>query len=110
MRQTRREFLAAAAAAPILSPILLGVQDKSGTKAPVLGSGPYAYEALHDWGTLPASIAWGNTHGIVEDAQRQIYVHHTVYATSESADTIVVFDRDGRCVRSWGGEFRWGAH
>src|SRR4030095_2722671 len=38
--------------------------------------------------------------------QRRIYVHHTVHATSESADTIVVFDRDGRFVRSWGREFR----
>jgi hypothetical protein len=107
---SRREFLAAAAAAPFLSPVLLGLQDKSGTKAPVLGSGPYTYEALHDWGRLPASIAWGNTHGVVEDAQRNIYVHHTVNATSESADTIVVFDRDGRFVRSWGREFRGVAH
>src|SRR5262245_13080888 len=78
---TRREFLATTAA-----PILLGVQDKAGTKRPVLGSGPYTYEAIHDWGRLPASIAWGNTHGVVEDAQRRIYVHHTVHTTSESAD------------------------
>jgi hypothetical protein len=110
MKHTRREFLSTAAAAPILSPILLGVQDKAGTKTPVMGSGPYTYEALHDWGTLPASIRWGNTHGVVEDAQRNIYVHHTVHATSESADTIVVFDRDGRFVRSWGREFRGVAH
>ena len=39
MKTTRREFLAATAAAPILSPIILGAQDKAGTKAPVLGSG-----------------------------------------------------------------------
>ena len=109
MTHTRREFIAAAAAVP-LSPILLGVQDKSGRKAPVLGSGPYTYEALHDWGTLPPSIRWGNTHGVVEDRQRNIYVHHTVHATSERADTIVVFDRKGRFVRSWGREFRGVAH
>jgi len=109
MTQTRREFLATAAAAP-LSPLLLGLQDKSGSKAPVLGSGPYTYEATHDWGTLPASIRWGNTHGVAEDAQRNIYVHHTVHATSDSADTIVVFDRDGRFVRSWGRQFRGVAH
>ena len=55
MKTTRREFLAAAAAAPVLSPILLGTQDKAGTKAPVLGSGAYTYEAIHDWGELPAA-------------------------------------------------------
>src|SRR5215510_11671833 len=69
---TRREFITAAAAAPLLSPILLGMQDKAGTKAPVLGSGAFTYEAIHDWGELPSAIKWGNTHGVVEDAQRQI--------------------------------------
>ena len=106
----RREFLAAAAGAPLVGPTLLGVQDKAGTKAPVLGSGANTYEALHDWGQLPARIAWGNTHGVVEDSQGNIYVHHTVHATSASADTIVVFDRHGRFVRSWGPEFRGVAH
>jgi len=110
MKQTRRQFLQAAAAAPLVSPILLGVQDKAGSKRPVLGSGPYTYEAIHDWGTLPPSIAWGNTHGVVEDAQHHIYVHHTVHASSQSPDTVVVFDRDGRFVRSWGREFRGVAH
>ena len=72
MNTTRREFLAAAVAAPILSPIILGAQDKSGTRAPVLGAGAYTYEAIHDWGELPARIKWGNTHGVVEDAQGNI--------------------------------------
>jgi hypothetical protein len=106
MQTTRREFLSATAVAPLL----LGVTDKAGTKAPVLGQGAFTYEAIHDWGELPASIKWGNTHGVIEDAQRHIYVHHTVHATSDSADTIVVFDRKGKFVRSWGKEFRGVAH
>lgn len=106
---TRREFVRAVAAAP-LGPLLLNMQDKAGTKRPVLGSGAYRYEAIHDWGTLPASIRWGNTHGVVEDSQHNIYVHHTVHATSESADSMVVFDSKGRFVRSWGKEFRGVAH
>ena len=48
MKRTRREFLAAATAAPVLSPIILGAQDKAGTKRPVLGAGAYKYEAIHD--------------------------------------------------------------
>src|SRR6188472_22646 len=110
MKTTRREFIATAAAAPILSPVLLGTQDKAGTKAPVLGSGAYTYEAIHDWGELPPRIKWGNTHGVVEDSQRNIYVHHTVHPTSDSADTMVVFDRHGKFVRSWGSDFRGVAH
>lgn len=110
MKTTRREFLAAAVTAPAISPLLLHMQDKAGTKAPVMGSGPYTYEAIHDWGTLPPHIKWGNTHGVVEDSQGHIHVHHTVHATSDSADTMVVFDRNGRFVRSWGKEFRGVAH
>jgi hypothetical protein len=107
---TRREFLASAAATPVLSPILLGLQDKAGTKAPIIGEGAYRYEAIHDWGRLPAHIKWGNTHGVVEDADGNIHVHHTVHATSDSADTVVVFDRTGKFVRSWGSDFRGVAH
>ena len=110
MKSTRREFVSAVAAAPFLGPVLLGTQDKAGTKRPVLGSGAHRYEAIHDWGELPPQIKWGNTHGVVEDSQHNIYVHHTVHATSESADSMVVFDGKGKFVRSWGKEFRGVAH
>ena len=106
MKTTRREFLAATA----VGPVLLGLQNKSGSRVPVLGTGAYTYEAIHDWGQLPGNIKWGNTHGVVEDSQGNIYVHHTVHATSDSADSMVVFDRDGKFIRSWGKEFRGVAH
>ena len=110
MTSTRREFLTTAAAAP-LAPLLLGVQDKAGTQAPVLGQGAYTYEAIHDWGELPPQLKWGNTHGVVEDSQGHIYVHHTVHATSDSADTDGrVRQSTGKFVRSWGKEFRGVAH
>lgn len=110
MKRTRREFLAAATTASVAAPVLLGMQDKAGSKAPVLGQGAFTYEATHDWGELPSAIKWGNTHGVVEDAQRHIYIHHTVHASSDRADTMVVFDQKGKFVRSWGPEFRGVAH
>jgi hypothetical protein len=110
MKTTRREFLSAAAATPIVSPLILHAQDKSGSRAPIVGEGAYKYEAIHDWGELPAHIKWGNTHGVVEDSERRIYVHHTVHATSETPDSIVVFDENGKFVRSWGKELRGVAH
>ena len=107
---TRRDFLATTIASPMLGPILLNMQDKPGTRKPILGEGAYRYEATHDWGVLPPQIKWGNTHGVVEDAQGNIHIHHTVHATSDSADTMVVFDQNGKFVRSWGKEFRGVAH
>jgi hypothetical protein len=106
MEITRRNFIGTGLAAPLI----LGAQDKAGSKAPVLGSGAFQYEAIHDWGELPASIKYGNTNGVVEDSQGNIYIHHTVYADSESADTMVVFDSKGKFVRSWGKQFRGVAH
>ena len=93
-----------------LAPLILGATDKSGSKKPVIGSGDHTYEVTHDWGELPADIQYGNTHGVCEDSQGRIYIHHTVYATSENADSMVVFDGDGKFVKSWGKDFRGGAH
>ena len=106
MKTTRRDFLAAAAA----SPLLLGLQDKAGTRLPVMGQGAFTFEVTHDWGVLPPTIRWGNTHGVVEDAQGYVHVHHTVHATSQTGDSVVVFDPDGRFVRSWGAPYRGVAH
>jgi len=106
MPATRRAFLQSAA----LAPIILYADDKAGTRRPVLGSGDHVYEAYHDWGEVPSNILYGNTHGVVEDSQGRIYVHHTVFATSESSDSMVVFDREGKFVKSWGREFKGGAH
>jgi hypothetical protein len=103
---TRRRFLGTGA----IAPLILHAQDKAGSKRPVIGSGDHTYEVFHDWGVLPPSIQYGNTHGVVEDSQGRIYVHHTVGAASESSDSMVVFDEKGRFIKSWGREFKGGAH
>jgi len=109
MQVTRRSFLVTAAAAAS-APAFLHATDKAGAKPPILGQGDHQYEAIHDWGELPRTIKYGNTHGVCEDSQGNIYIHHTVNATSESLDTMVVFDERGKFVRSWGSQFKGGAH
>jgi hypothetical protein len=110
---SRRDFLgylATGLAATAAGPTILRASDKAGTKRPIVGSGEWNYEVYHDWGELPTGLKYGNTHGVCEDSHGNIYVHHTVHATSERHDTMVVFDRKGRFVRSWGREFEGGAH
>jgi hypothetical protein len=106
---TRRTFLTTTAAAAV-GPIILHAQDKAGTKLPITGTGEHTYEMIHDWGQLPSNIKYGNTHSVVEDSHGMIYVHHTVHATSQSGDAVVVFDDKGKFVRSFGSMFRNGAH
>lgn len=106
MQLTRRGFIGTGLAAPLI----LNAQNKSGSQRPILGEGEFRYEAIHDWGDLPPNIKYGNTHGVVEDSQRNIYIHHTVYSDSELPDSMVVFDRNGKFIRSWGRQFRGVAH
>jgi hypothetical protein len=108
MNSTRRSFVTASAFAA--APFFIKAEKKSGGALPVVGEGEHTYECIHDWGELPASIKYGNTHSVCEDAQGHIYIHHTVHANSQSPDSVVVFDSNGKFVRSWGAMFRGGAH
>jgi hypothetical protein len=92
------------------APLILRATNKSGSNKPVLGEGEHTYEVTHDWGALPPDIQYGNTHGVCIDSQGHVYIHHTVSETSEKADTMVVFDSNGKFVKSWGKQFRGGAH
>jgi hypothetical protein len=108
METTRRGFLMAGAVGAVAP--FIKAEDKTGSKYPILGDGEHKYECIHDWGQLPSNIKYGNTHSVCEDAQGHIYIHHTVYKDSPSPDSVVVFDEKGKFVRSWGPQFRGGAH
>jgi hypothetical protein len=108
---SRRRFLKAVAVTALAAstPAILRAQDKAGTRNPILGSGEHTYECIHDWGELPATITYGNTHGVCQDSSGRIYIKHTVGAGSQKDDAIVVFDESGKFIRSWGAEFKGGA-
>lgn len=76
----------------------------------ILGSGAHKYECVHDWLVPPTELKWGETQGVTQDSRGNIYVTHTVHATSESKDAIVVFDRHGKFLRSFGSRFVGGGH
>ena len=108
----RRTFLKATSAAAIAAaaaPTILGAQDKAGTKLPILGEGEFKYEAIHDWGEVPAHIKWGETHGVAVDEAGLIYIKHRSNAP-EPMDAIAVFDPAGKFVRSFGKEYHGGGH
>lgn len=117
---SRRGFIQASA----IAPTILGAENKAGTKRPVMkaysdfkpGNGgvfdpsDYTYEVYHDWGELPANIKYGNTHGVCQDSNGYIYIHHTVDKTSQTPHAMVVFDEKGKFVSSWGAKYERGAH
>ena len=108
----RRDFIkqTGAVTAFIAAAPYVIADDKSGSSLPVIGEGEYQYEVIHDWGELPAGHVFGNTHGVAIDAQGEIHIKHTVGAGAKVDDAVVVFDADGKFVRSWGKEYKGGAH
>src|SRR5947209_4701585 len=108
----RRDFLkqtAAAGAALAAGPLFLNAADKAGTKAAVIGQGEYRYECLHNWGDLPSPIQWQTTHGVAIDADGLVYITHQGYG-KDMMDTVVVFDPQGKYVRSFGKAWHGGGH
>ncbi len=108
---SRRQFLqtTAAAATAFAAPLLLRAENKSGSHPLRVGSGEYVYQCHHDWGELPSGIQWGATHDVAIDADGLIYITHQSPA-KDPIDAIVVFDADGKYVRSFGKEFHGGGH
>src|SRR6266850_962343 len=110
---TRRRFLrdgSMATAVAMLPPFFLQTSSKSGSRLPVVDSGVHTYECVHDWLVPPDGLVWGDTHGLVQDEQGNIYVAHTVNKSSMRGEAVVVYDASGRFVRAFGEEFRGGAH
>src|SRR5262249_43671044 len=112
----RRTFLkktAAAGAAALVSgstPAILHAADKSGAKKPVIGKGEFRYECDHHWGELPSHLHWETTHGVTMDDAGLIYIKHQGHLGKQPLDTILVFDPQGKFVRSFGNEYFPGGH
>lgn len=95
MSISRRGFLHSTCVAPLI--FLPG-------HAATLGSGSHVYEFEPDWGKLPNGKQYGYTHGVVVDSQQRILIHN------RSKDAVVIFDQQGKFVKSWGEDFEVGAH
>ncbi len=118
----RREFLkhtsaaaAATAAAAVSSGPFIHASDKAGTGNPIIGQGEHRYQCFHGWGQVPDSIHWQETHGVAIDKAGFIYIKHRAggakpRSAAEAQDTIVVFDPDGKFVRSFGKAYHGGGH
>src|SRR6266700_2521377 len=61
-----------------------------------VGSGRYSYEAHETWATLPTGWTFGPVSAVATDSQDR------VYAFQRKDPPVVVFDRDGNYLRSWG--------
>lgn len=61
-----------------------------------IGSGDYTYRVVRDWARLPAGWRLGDVGGVGVDARDNVYVFH------RGEHPLIVLDREGHYVRSWG--------
>ena len=108
---SRRDFLKVTGGMTLAgsAPAILGADAKSGSPPPVIGPEGYRYEVHHDCMQIPRHIRWQDTHGVAVDAAGLVYVKHRT-KTASPQDAVVVFDRRGKFVRSFGKEFHGGGH
>ena len=76
----------------------------------VMESGAVSYRAEHNWGNLPPHILWGMTNAVVIDRGDRAFIGHTSRAESPCKDTIVIFNREGEYIDSWGARFEGHLH
>ena len=70
----------------------------------VLGEGDFKYRVIEDWAKLPDGWEFRDVGGIATDSKDQVYVFN------RSDHPIMVFDRDGNFLRSWGEDLFERAH
>jgi hypothetical protein len=108
---SRRGFMSGVAGTTAAAACWPAARGADAAAAPIiLGEGEHRYRCVHDWGQLPNSILYGLTHGVAVDKGGNVYVLHTSRKNSPNKDTVVVFDRAGRFLRSWGAEYFGTAH
>lgn len=102
MSASRREFLrrlGAAAGAGMLAP---GVAAGHGEE--IIGHGDFRYRVQLGWGDLdPARTPVDNCHEMVMDRRGRLLL-----LTDEPRNNVIVYDRDGRLLDSWGHDYPGG--
>ena len=62
----------------------------------VLGQGEHRYEVVEGWGDLPPGWLYGDVGAVGVDSKDNVYVFN------RGPHPMIVFDREGRFLRSWG--------
>ena len=64
--------------------------------ATILGSGKYRYEVIEDWAKIPDGWSFTDVGAVAVDSKDRVYVFN------RGEHPMMVFDRDGNFLRSWG--------
>ena len=61
-----------------------------------VGTGNYTYQLIENWAKLPAGQTFGNTSAVTTDSRDRVYVFQ------RKDPPVMIFDRGGNFLDSWG--------
>ena len=70
----------------------------------IFGTGQFRYEVIQPFGLLPHGMEFGSTSHVAIDSIGRMFV------TQQGDPPILVFDKDGNYLESWGKDFLLDAH
>ena len=70
----------------------------------IIGSGDYRYRVDTEWGTLPPGWSYTDVAAVAVDSKDNVYVFN------RGEHPMIVFDRAGNFLRSWGEDIFTKAH
>lgn len=79
--------------------MVAGVAAISGEEPAIVGSGKHRYHVDNDWARLPEGLSFGDAPAVAVDRNDNVYVF------CRNKNPVLVFDRQGNFLRSWGEEF-----
>lgn len=104
INSVRRRFLlglGAGVATSALMPSALFARTRQADKPILMGAGNHKYEWVRGWGKLPEGMKYGSTHGGI-----QVDSKNNVYFSTDTENAIIVFDENGKFLRSFGKEWK----
>src|SRR5438045_8826353 len=80
----------------VLRSILATTEGNERNVSMIVGSGDYRYQVNADWAKLPDGWSFKEVGGVGVDS------HDNVYVFNRGVHPMMVFDREGNFLRSWG--------
>jgi DNA-binding beta-propeller fold protein YncE len=97
-RQLFASFTAAATSASLGAVGAAQSAEPAGGASPpvILGNGEYRYQVVGNWGELPPGYTYGDSAAVCVGSKDNVYVF------TRGSHPVIVFDRNGKFLRSWG--------
>lgn len=82
--------------ATAVSGLALRIRAARAAEPVVLGNGEYRYEVVPHWDELPPGFSYTDATSVAVDSKDNVYVFN------RGAHPVIVYDRNGKFLRSWG--------